>query len=193
MISMPRPCTPLPHDTEKKLRLLLRTKAKTARDAKRIQCVLHRVAEHYTAEKTGRLVGCGEATVKRIWSAYLRDGEASLIGEKRGRVRSAAHLTMEEEQALLRPIRKKAVQGHVTTARDIHAAHSKKVGKLLDETVTYRLLKRHGWRKIVPLPHHPKGDSAAREEFRAFFPQGGHQGENRGSSAWSPLPADVPG
>lgn len=189
---MPRPCTPLSPDTEKKLRLLLRTKAKTARDAKRIQCVLHRVAEHYTAEKTGRLVGYGEATVKRIWSAYIRSGEAALIGEKRGRTRSAAHLTMDQERALLRPIEKKAMKGHVTTAQEIHQAHSKRVGKPLDETVTYRLLKRHGWRKIVPLPHHPKGDADARKEFRAFFPQSGHQGEDRGGSAWSPLPADVP-
>lgn len=190
---MPRPCTPLPKDTEKKLRLLLRTQAKTARDVKRIQCVLHRVAEHYTAEKTGRLVGYGEATVKRIWSAYLRDGEAALLGEKRGRARSAAHLTMEEEEELLLPIRKKAARGHVTTAREIHEAHGKKVGKPLDATVTYRLLKRHGWRKIVPLPHHPKGNAAARSEFKAFFPQSGHQREDRSGAAWSPLSTDVPG
>jgi transposase len=177
---MPRPCTPLPNNTEQKLRMLLRTKAKTARDAKRIQCVLCRVAEHYTAEKTGRHVGYGEATVKRIWSAYLREGEASLIGEKRGRVRAAAHLTTAQEQALLQPIKSKAARGHVTTAREIHEAHRKIVGKPLDRTVTYRLLKRHGWRKIVPLPHHPKGDPTAREEFRAFFPQSDHQGKNRG-------------
>lgn len=188
---MPRPCTPLQKDTERKLRLLLRTKAKTARDVKRIQCVLHRVAEQYTAEKTGRLVGCGEATVKRVWSAYMREGASALIGEKRGHARSAAYLTMREEEMLLLPMQKKAVRGHVTTVREIHAAHSKKVGKPLDFTSTYRLLRRHGWRKIVPLPHHPKGDATAREEFQAFFPQSRHQGEDRGSTAWAPLSAHV--
>ncbi len=190
---MARPCTPLPADTEQKLRTLLHTHAKTSRDARRVQCLLYRVAEQYTAEKIGRLVGYSEVTVKRIWSAYLHDGESALIGEKRGRVRAAAHLTTKQEQALLRPIQKKAARGHVTTAQEIHKAHSKQVGKLLDPTVTYRLLKRHGWRKIVPLPHHPKGDANAREDFRVFFPQSGHQRENRGDHAWSPFPADVPG
>src|SRR3989338_11138961 len=108
MGAMPRPCTPLPPDTEKNLRVLLQTKAKTSRDARRVQCLLYRVAEQYTAEKIGRLVGYSEVTVKRIWSAYLRDGETALIGEKRGRVRAAAHLTLKQEQALLRPIQKKA-------------------------------------------------------------------------------------
>lgn len=188
---MPRPCTPFPQDTEQKLRVLLRTKAKTARDVKRIQCVLHRVAEQHTAEKTGRLVGCGEATVKRIWSAYLREGVSALLGEKRGHARSAAYLTMQEEEKLLLPMQKKAVRGHITTVREIHTAHMKRVGKSLDFTSTYRLLRRHGWRKIVPLPHHPKGDATARKEFRVFFPQNRHQREDRGGAAWAPFSAYV--
>ena len=193
MGAMPRPCTPLPPDTEKNLRVFLRTKAKTSRDVRRVQCLLYRVAEHYTAEKIGRLVGYSEVTVKRIWSAYLREGEAALIGEKRGRVRAAAHLTTKQEQALLAPIRTKAARGHVTTVQEIHEAHGKMVGKPLDRTVTYRLLKRHGWRKIVPLPHHPQGDAGTREHFRVFFPQSHRQGKDRGGLAWSPLSPDVSG
>lgn len=188
---MPRPCTPFPPDTESNLRTLLRTKAKTARDVKRIQCVLHRVAEHFTAEKTARLVGYSEVTVKRIWSAFPREGESALIGEKRGRVRGAAHLTLTEEQALLSPLKKNAAKGYVTTIADIHELHAKRVGKTIDPTVTYRLLKRQGWRKIVPLPHHPKGSASDREHFKVFFPQGSYEGKNRSRSAWAPLSADV--
>jgi uncharacterized protein with von Willebrand factor type A (vWA) domain len=189
---MPRSCTPLPPDTEKKLRELLRTHARTRRDAQRIQSMLCRVAEQYTAAKTGRIVGLSEPTVKRIWSAFLRDGFDALLGEKRGQARGRAHLPARKERAFLLPFLRKAERGKLTTVREIHAAHCERVGKSLDPTVTYRLLGRHGWRRVVPRPTHPRADHRGQETFKAFFPQDRCAGENRSSSLWSPFPVDVP-
>jgi hypothetical protein len=61
----------------------------------------------------------------------------------------------------------------------------------LDPTVTYRLLERHGWRKIVPRPQHPKTDKASQETFKVFFPQDHHAGKGRSAPLWAPFPVDV--
>jgi len=190
---MPRPCTPLPPDTEQKLRDFLRLHARTRRDAQRIQSVLCRVAEHYTAEKTGRIVGLSEPTVKRIWSVFLHEGFDALLGEKRGQARGRAHLPAKEERSFLLPFFRKAQRGKLTTVREVHAAHCTRVGKALDLTVTYRLLDRHGWRRVVPRPTHPRADRETQEQFKVFFPQDRHVGKDRGASLWSPFPVDVPG
>ncbi|MCE5241943.1 MAG: winged helix-turn-helix domain-containing protein [Desulfobacteraceae bacterium] len=40
------------------------------------------------------------------------------------------------------------------------------VGRKVAKTTIYRMLDRHGWRKIMPRPHHPKSDPKAQEGFK---------------------------
>ena len=39
-------------------------------------------------------------------------------------------------------------------------------GKAVARSTVYRLLERHGWRKVVPRPRHPKADVAAQAAFK---------------------------
>jgi transposase len=36
----------------------------------------------------------------------------------------------------------------------------------LARSTIYRLLERHGWRKVMPRPRHPKADVAAQAAFK---------------------------
>jgi hypothetical protein len=38
-------------------------------------------------------------------------------------------------------------------------------------STTYRLLARHGWRKVQPDTKHPKSDPAAQDEFKKNSPK----------------------
>ena len=57
-------------------------------------------------------------------------------------------------------------------AKQVHRTKStvtalvEKLGRDIPMAATYRLLARHGWRKVQPDTKHPKGDPAAQEEFK---------------------------
>jgi hypothetical protein len=102
-----------------------------------------------------------------------REGIESLVGEKRGKNRGRAHISLKEEKAFLSSFDADARKGKWVTANAIHEAHKQKLGKSIKKSVTYRLLKRHRWRKIVPRPEHPKHDPQKMKRFReAIFPPG---------------------
>jgi hypothetical protein len=41
----------------------------------------------------------------------------------------------------------------------------KKVGSAVAPSTVYRMLDRHGWRKVIPRPRHPKADMQAQDAF----------------------------
>ncbi len=159
---------------------------------RRLQCVaMRRIG--LAAEDTARLVGIGKSSVLRIWSRYRRQGIAALLGEHRGRVRGRARWSREEEQAFLQPFLQRAERGHLTTVRQIFLAHCEAMGRKLHPTLTYRLLDRHGWRKVLPRPTHPKADTEAQKQFQVFFPPDRDQGESARTPLWAPFPVEVRG
>ena len=52
------------------------------------------------------------------------------------------------------------------TDEAIKEGFEKAIGKKVHKTSIYRLLERHNWRKIVPLPFHPKKDKEAQKHFK---------------------------
>lgn len=172
---MPRPPTPLSKNTEKHMRMLLK-KATNTWETRRIQCVLMRASLDMSSNDIAPIVGLQPESVRRVWKRYLDEGDTALLGENRGRARGNAHLTLDEEKDLLASLLKRAQGGQLITVRHVHAAVCESVGTAVDLSTTYRLLKRHGWRKIVPLPEHPKGNRIRRETFTEAFSPTGEQG-----------------
>ena len=173
-----RPFTPLPKHTEQRMRTLLK-QATSTWEYRRIQCVLLRASLQLPAERVGPMVGLHPASVWRIWSQYLAEGEKAILGEKRGG-RYKAHLTTDEESTLLRPFLKRAERGELVTIRMVHEAVCRKVGHPVDPSTTYRMLHRSHWRKVVPRPHHPRAVTEEQERFKALFPPG--VGRGKGAS-----------
>jgi len=189
MGAMPRTYLPLSSNAEQHIRGLMK-KSVSVWEHRRLQCVLLRRYQ-ITADDAAKIVGLHPGSVRIIWAKWQRDGEDAILGERRGRVRSAARWTREEERTFLQPFLDRAERGKLTTAREVYAAQCERVGKKLDPTATYRLLGRHDWRKIVPRPQHPKADKEAQRTFKIFFPHTGYVGEAQRASLWAPFPVDV--
>ena len=52
------------------------------------------------------------------------------------------------------------------TVAEIQQAYRERSGKDFAPSTIYRLLDRHGWRKVVPRPSHPKADVTAQAAFK---------------------------
>jgi len=166
--------------TQKEAEELLKKTEKGA-ETKRVQCVLFGVMG-MTSEQIAPLVGYTARHVRQVWSWYRKGSWKRITGERRGETRNKAHLTLEQEKEFLSNFEKQAISGNVVTAKVIQNAHSCLLGKKLDETVTYRLLWRHGWKKKTARPQHPKHNHKDLKRFKeAIFPPGYDPYENSGS------------
>lgn len=131
----------------------------------RIQCVLIRATLGSSAAQIAQLLGWSTATVHVLHSRWAREGDA--IFDLRGRGgRRHQYLSVEHEQELLAPFVERAQAGGLLSVREIQPAYEKRIGVRVAPSTVYRLLDRHGWRKVVPRPRHPKADVAAQAAFK---------------------------
>lgn len=101
-----------------------------------------------------------------LWiSQYNKTGPKGLNRSGRGG-RRWAFLSWAQEEALLTSLEKKAVDGELLTAKQIHPEIEAVVGEAVSMAYVYRLLHRHKWRKIGPRPKHVKADREAQEAFK---------------------------
>ena len=137
----------------------------------RIQCVLIRATLGSTAAQIAQLLGWSTATVHVMHSRWAKEGDA--IFELRGRGgRRHQNLSAEQEAQVLAPFIERAAAGGMLKVAEIQQAYEQQVGKPVAPSTIYRLLDRHGWRKLVPRPRHPKADVAAQAAFKKTAPPG---------------------
>lgn len=145
----------------------------------RIQCVLIRATLGSTAAQIAQLLGWATATVHVMHSRWAKEGDA--IFEVRGRGgRHHQYLSVEQEQALLAPFVARARAGGMLSVSEIQRAYSEHTGRRVAPSTVYRLLDRHGWRKVAPRPRHPKADLAAQAAFKKTTPRGTPRGRSPG-------------
>jgi transposase len=115
---------------------------------------------------TAEILGIGKATVVRM-QKEIRDqvaGQFKPKGHWGGRRRG--HLSFEQEKEFLNPWMEKAERGGVLVVPPIHAAYEERIGCRVAASTVYRMLARHGWRKVTPDTCHPKRDAQAQELFK---------------------------
>ena len=145
----------------------------------RIQCVLIRATLGSSAAQIAQLLGWSTATVHVMHSRWVKEGDA--IFDVRGRGgRRRQLLSVEQEQELLAPFVERAAAGGMLTVAEIQAALQEELGKLVAPSTVYRLLGRHGWRKVVPRPKHPKANVAAQAAFKKTSSSGTPRGRAPG-------------
>jgi hypothetical protein len=80
-------------------------------------------------------------------------------------------MTLEQEREFLAQWEPSAITGGVISVPPLHAALVQRLGYDVPVSTTYRLLARHGWRKVQPDTKHPKSDPVAQEEFKKNYPR----------------------
>jgi transposase len=137
--------------------------------------IYNALVEPGKAENIARHCGVSKATVHAVISSYNRLGVAAVETPGKGGRRSG-YLSLAEERAFLAPFFGRAQKGELATTEEIWRAFEARVGHEVDDSTIYRLLDRHGWRKLMPRPRHPKADPQAQHQFkktlqRRFKPQ----------------------
>ncbi|HET9919659.1 MAG TPA: winged helix-turn-helix domain-containing protein [Ktedonobacteraceae bacterium] len=117
------------------------------------------------AEEIAKHCGVSKATVHQVVSLYNRFGVTAVETAGKGGRRDV-YLTLEEEKQFLAPFFVRAETGEIATAAEIQRAFEARVGHEVHESTMYRLLHRHGWRKLMPRPKHPKASREAQEQFK---------------------------
>jgi transposase len=130
-----------------------------------VQCLWLRASLGLSADKGAIALGWHVGSVRKLQAGYLREGEAVLKGTGRGG-RYYQNLTLEEERQLLQEFLPQAEKGGILEVSRVKAAYEKVLGRQVPKSTIYRMLARHGWRKVVPRPRHPKSDAATQAAFK---------------------------
>lgn len=117
------------------------------------------------AEEIARDMGVSVTTVRRVISSYNRLGLAAIETPGRGG-RRHEYMSLEQERNFLQPFFARAAQGEIATGEEMQRAFEAEVKHEVHITSIYRLLDRHGWRKLVPRPRHPKANPQAQAAFK---------------------------
>jgi transposase len=122
------------------------------------------VAEHgLNAEKAADILGTSRRTVFRNRKTIRNQGDTSPTnwGGRRH-----CSMTIEQEKEFLAQWVQKATCGGVLSVMPIHAALIQRLGHEIPMSTTYRMLARHGWRKVQPDTKHPKSNIEAQDDFK---------------------------
>lgn len=141
-------------------------KAETVRELRAGLSVVLPKACNITCAETAKVLGVGVATVVRLQRG-IREQVAGMSSQKRtwgGRRRQI--LSIQEEETFLAEWSAKAEHGGVLIVPPMHAALEKRLGQKIAVSTVYRMLARHGWRKVEPDTYHPKRDIEAQAEFK---------------------------
>jgi transposase len=94
------------------------------------------------------------AMVSRWVSAYVHGGLVALLPKRR----TSHHWNMsyDEEAAFLTAFDEQAANGQLVEVSVIKKAYEERVGHRIGNGQIYRVLARHGFRKIKPRSKHPK-------------------------------------
>ena len=148
---MPRVSQVLPHLSVEEVQ----QKIKTANNFRRQQkwlIVYNALVDPREAAEIALHTGTTKRTVHQVISAYNRKGVDAIETLGKGG-RRRGYMSLTEEKNFLTQFMDSALTGLITTVTKIKLAYEAQIGRQVDRSMIYRLLKRHGWRKIMPRSH----------------------------------------
>jgi transposase len=91
--------------------------------------------------------------ITELVGEYRRVGLADYIQKKQGG--NHRNMSFSEETSFLSGYTEAAEKGQIIEVSEIKRAYEEKVGHTIGGEQIYRVLKRHGWRKVMPRSKHP--------------------------------------
>ena len=132
---------------------------------RKIQSIYLRAKFSYLPVKIASITGLSVSRISHIHSEYKKTGKDSLAFGKKGG-RNHCYMSFDDEAKFLETFKKEAFDGSIVEVRRILKAYEALVGKKVHKSMLYKLLHRHGWRKIFPRPNHPNQNIEAMETFK---------------------------
>ena len=94
--------------------------------------------------------GFHSAYITQLTAKYRAGGIEAISGNHYGGG-DRRNMSVEEETLLLEPFREKAEKGEIVEVSEIKASYEQAVGHKIGGSQIYYVLRRHGWRKVMPL------------------------------------------
>ena len=145
---------------------LTATTSTSVESLRQCQAVLLPALFGATLEQTAAVLGVGRATVARLQTAFRKQRADESNPSRNWGGRRQSLLTPEKEVAFLKPWLESAAAGNLVVVSPIRAALAQRLGKPVKPSVVYRLLARHGWRKVAPDTRHPKSKPEVQEDWK---------------------------
>jgi transposase len=141
-------------------------KAKAADELRAAQAVIFPGLLGVCDRTTGELLGRSRGSVVRMRNQFSQLHSRKEPVDRNWGGRRYGYMSMDQERQFLSRFFDQASQGGAVNAGEIKRAFEALVGHKVAKTTIYRMLDRHGWRKIMPRPHHPKSDAKAQKGFK---------------------------
>jgi len=130
----------------------------------RLLALKYKAFEGMKSMEVANRTGFHKDYINVIVRKYKENGIQAITSSKNSRNR--AYLSLKEEDDFLKPFEAQAEEGHILEVSEIAKEYEKRVDKKVSLVTIYLLLKRHGWRKVMPRSKHPK--KADKEAIEAY-------------------------
>ena len=137
-------------------------KIKDANALRRLQ-VLHLRVKGKTNAEISEIVGFSKQYIIEVVAKYRNKGMDAILEDKR--TGNNRKLSFDEETVFSDQFYDLAEAGQLVTIHTIMKKFEELTCGPCADTTIYRMLKRHGWRKVSPRPAHP--GKASEEEIEA--------------------------
>jgi transposase len=159
-----------PHftDVELKEKMNSQTKVRAFQDWQ----IIYSVQTNYgkTAEEFAKILGVSKQKILHVVQQYNKYGEAWRRYDNWGGRREArCNMTLEEEKAILSSLESDALNGQVLIYKQVKKIVEEKLRREVSDDYIWDMFKRHGWKKKVPRPSHPKANREEQEEYKKNF------------------------
>jgi transposase len=124
-----------------------------------------------TLEETALLLGVSRASVPRLQGRLRQMCTQPEAVRPSWGGRRRASLSEQEEKDFLAQWEGTSETGEVLIAAPLRSALAQRLGRPVAASVVYRMLARHGWRKVAPDTRHPKSNALIQEEWKKNFPK----------------------
>jgi transposase len=146
----------IPHSIDHEIRVNLK-KNKDVKAQRRL-IALNMYRQGKTNKDIAEVTGYHPQHITELVTEVLRNGVDSILRD--GRTSNNYRMTYKEESEFLIQFEEMAENGQLVTVSPILKKYEEATGKESNTTSIYRLLKRHGWRKLQPRRKHPQAASA---------------------------------
>ena len=132
-----------------------RKKNKDKNVEKRLKALVLR-AEGKRCADVARETGFAASYISELVAKYCNNGLTAIVENHYGG--NHRNMSYSEEEKLLQPFKEAAQAGQIVEVSEILKAYETFLGRSFekDRARIYRVLKRHGWRKVMPRSRHPK-------------------------------------
>lgn len=131
----------------------------------RAQAVWLRMKFDYPAARIAEILGMHVGSIWKIHCRFFKYGSKIFHNSPKGG-RLHENLCEKEEEAFLSPFVKAAEKSGILVITQLKRAYEGRICRKVPKSTIYRMIERHGWRKIAPRPYHPKADRKAQEDFK---------------------------